>query len=304
MEQATDTTIPVNTGGVAEPGATAPAAAPNLSDFVLPDGSFKEGWRDHVVPHDLRGRLVFDGLKDLPGAMKQLAHLEGLIGKQGKGVIRPGEKATPSEWDAYWEALGRPKTADDYKVEVPKGLEQYYDDPMMKEARSELHKAGLTQQQVEVVMALDAKRLASGDSMLAKMKEDEAKAAQEVEVKEKEEINKSFRDKWGADYDQRLLLANRMVNDFTQPGADRDAVLARIGNDPIVANYLSEIASHFIGAGAMQPDEQTVQNLEGDITKLRETPGYLQGTLSKEETRRITESLEMLYKKAYPGKKK
>jgi hypothetical protein len=239
-------------------GTPAPAAAPE--SFINPDGTFKPGWEKAYVPEDFQGLGAFKTFTDIKGAMKQLGNLERLRGKTGKGIMPLTAESTPTERELYYKAIGRPDTPAGYKIEIPKDLEGHYDPAVLEEAKGALHAAGLTQEQVAAVVALDAKRLKDG---LAK-REAQEKADHDA-------AEKALRVKWGAAYDARLHVANRMIEENVA-AADKPMLLEAIGNNPAVADFLATIGKKFMedtppregaaAAGAMTPAEAKLRSQE------------------------------------------
>jgi hypothetical protein len=238
-----------------------PENPPALSSFIAEDGTLKEGWLEALVPEDFRALGVYKTITDLPTAFKQLGNLEKLKGKQGKGLIPPSDDATPTERELFYNALGRPPKPEDYKIEIPKELAEFYDDGVIKETREALHAAGLTQKQVDAVMALDAKRLVAG-----------AKQVQEEALAEKADAETALKAKWGAAYPERLHIANRMISENVADESEKERLLAVIGNDPYVADFLANIGKKFMegtviateetGAGQMTPAEAKLKMQE------------------------------------------
>lgn len=237
------------TTGASETSETTAAPEVNVAEFINEDGSFNEGWQDALVPEDLRGLGEYKAVTDIRTALKQLGTLSKLKGR--KGVIPPGPDGTKSEWDSFYDALGRPKSADDYKVEIPDELKEFYDDAALAEARSELHKAGLTQKQVEAVIALDAKRLGEGR---AKM---ESGAAAEKETAEA-----ALRSKWGEAFDERLHVANRVIEEYA--GENKMAFIEKYGNDPLVAELLSNVGAKFMESKSINSDNSSQKMTPGE----------------------------------------
>jgi hypothetical protein len=234
-------------------GTTPASEQVNVGEFINEDGSFREGWQNALVPEDLRGLGEYKSVTDIRSALKQLGTLSRLKGR--KGIIPPGEDATASELDVFYEALGRPKTPDDYKVEIPDDLKEFYDEKDLAEARSALHKAGLNQKQVAAVIALDAKRLSEGRAKL----EGDTTVAREV-------AEKALRTKWGDAYEEKLHVANRVIAE--NAGANKDAFLAKYGNDPLVAELLAEVGSKFMEGKIINTDSSSTKMTPGEA-KLR-----------------------------------
>jgi hypothetical protein len=273
-----------------------PATSTGNETYIDPaTGALKPGWVDQYVPQDQRDRKVWATVTDLKSMTKTLATLDMVVGKQGKGIFPPTEKSTPTEVESFYKALGRPDKPEDYKFETPKGLEEYYDNPMVAEAKTELHKAGLTQAQMDVVMQLDARRLqASLD------------AASKADGVARDQAVAELKSKWGQDYDKRLLLANKMIAENVSE-QDKPALLARVGNDPVVADFLASIAGKFVEAKLISVDDNTLggRSIDSQITELESTPGFIDGSLkarNPKEHARIMSERDRLYQAKYPNR--
>ncbi len=203
-----------------------------VTQYLNPDGTFKDGWQS-LAPEDFRGRTVYKGITGIKDLLKQVGHQASLIGRQGKGIVPPPADASPTEIEMFYEALGRPKTPTDYKVDVPKEMESFYDKTMLSEALSDLHKVGLTQKQVEAVMSLDAKRLKAS-----------VEASTAAATAQREAVESSLRAKWGNAFEERLHIANRVISENVAE-ADRPALLEAIGNNAVVAELLANVGKKF-----------------------------------------------------------
>lgn len=113
----------------------APAKTP---DFKVPEQYSKEDWAKNIKSSD-----------DL---FNQFANTQKLLGK--KGVMVPGEKATPDEISAYHKALGVPDTEDGYDFPVPDGYE--IDDTVKtqeKTVKAIMKKHGISKKAAEAFVA-------------------------------------------------------------------------------------------------------------------------------------------------------
>lgn len=253
---------------VAEAGAESAEGAGAGSDeqptsWVNPDGSFKDGWEAALVPQDFRGHAVYKAFKDLPGAMKQLGHQALLIARQGKGVFPPTDKSLPAEVEAFYTAIGRPKTADGYKIGVPDDLKDYFDGPMLAETREMSHKAGFTQKQVDLVVALDLKRLKDG-----------LKEQTESEKADRATAEAGLRETWGGQYEARMHLANRVISENVAD-EDKEALLALVGNNPLVAKLLGTVGEKFMEAHLIDGEKPGALTLQSRIDEAMHQPAYM-----------------------------
>jgi hypothetical protein len=272
--------------------------AVKLGSFVNEDGSFKEGWREAVLPQELRGRKVFETFTDLPGAVKLIANQEAYIGKLNNKGIKPifplTDKSTPEERAEYYKALGRPDSPEGYKLEAPRDLADRYDPQLMTAAAKKFHDLGLDRKQGAGVMEFYEGVVRAGVSQMAQAEE---QARTEAEAAMKQE--------WGANYDANLHEANRVIAALV-PEKDREPLLEAMGNSKEFARFLVAIAPTF-GEGSVPPAEALAAVQQGtldEIKTLQATPGFIDGTLknkNRAEHDRIVSRLAELYKKAYPS---
>lgn len=270
----------------------------SILSMIDETGKFKEGWKETILPEDLRHREVFNSFSDVPSAMKHIAHLESMIGK--KGVIVPTEKSSPSEIEAFHKALGVPEDIKGYKVSVPEELKELYSDQIMTDALTELKKAGATQKIVDTVMALDAKRMKSAIEEETARKQREFSEAQAALDKE-----------WGQAKEQNLHLANRVISDNVENNEEKQKLLDIIGNNPMVAKFLAKVGAKVAeGKGFTDVESQigvlTPAQAEAKMKELMATPGYLDGSMKTSNPagyERLTREMYELAKMATPGKK-
>lgn len=242
-----------------EPGTPA-----GPESFINEDGTLAEGWRDKYVPEDLRKEKVYDTIKDLPSAFKTIGHQAKLVGR--KGILLPTETSGQSEIDAFHEALGRPATAEEYVLEVPEEHADYFDEELIKEARSMFHGQGFNQKQVDILWEFEKKRVVQMDKML-----------NDFEEQEKSEAETALRNKWGTAYDENMHLANRMISENAVEGEERDYLIAEYGNDPKLAGFLANIAKKFVEHKIITDVETPSANLENKRKELMDSKAYTDG---------------------------
>lgn len=282
----------------------------STESYINSDGSFKENWQNHFIPAEVQGRnkMLWSGMKSVKDLVSHVNNQDLTISRQGKGIFPPGDKATDSEVRAFHRALGVPETPDGYDLNIPEEVQQYYqDDELMAEARTTLHKLGLTPKQFAGVVALDAARMKKADeSMKADpmaFYEQALELAMPVMAKEAERV---LRGKWGDAYDARLQLANAAITENVPAGEDRDILLEQIGNNPLIADFLATIQnkhhteSHGIdtslGAGAKY------MNVEQHVQVLMKDPNYIDGKTNPAEHARLVNEVNRLLSQKTGGK--
>lgn len=279
-------------------------------NYIGPDGSFKENWQEHLVPAEIRNRnkMLWSGMKSVGDLVHQVNNQDIAISRQGKGIFPPGDKATDAEVRAFHRALGVPETPDGYDLNIPEEVQQYYqDDGLMAEARTTLHRLGLTPKQFAGVVALDAARMKKADEAMKAdpmaFYEQALELAMPVMAKEAEKV---LREKWGDAYDARLQLANAAITENMPEGEDRNVLLEHIGNDPLIADFLATIQnkhhteSHGIdtslGTGAKY------MSVEQHVQALMKDPNYMDGKTNPAEHHRLVDEVNRLLSQKTGGK--
>jgi hypothetical protein len=207
-----------------------PAAAEPVVSYINEDLSLKEGWRNSLVPEDLREESVFKDMEKNPAlkvqdVFKMLGGLQKVIGK--KGLIQPTDSSTPSEWDMFYKTLGRPDKADGYKLEYPKELATIFpeDADDKKEFMEHAFKNGKTQKQAQADYDFYNGIVKRG---IAKQAQDKTNATTQL----KEELGVAFNDYIG--WGKRLVGENA-------EGEHKDNLLAKFGDDPDLIKFLGNI---------------------------------------------------------------
>lgn len=257
--------MPEEPGQPAAPPAEPPAepgtpAGPQ--SFINDDGTLAEGWRDKYVPEDLRGEKIYDAIKDLPTAFKTLGHQAKLVGR--KGVLLPTEASGQSEIDAFHEACGRPKTAEEYVMDVPEELAEHFSEDLINEGRQLLFETGQNPQNAAKFWEFEIKRAAAT-----------VKALDDFEAQEKSGAETALRNKWGTAYDENLHLVNRMISENAIEGEERDYLLAEYGNDPKLAGFLGNIAKKFVEHKIITDVETPSGDLESRKKELLNSKAYM-----------------------------
>lgn len=182
------------------PDGTTPMPAPA-------DNGRAVGWRD-ALPEELRDAAALARFDDVAALAREHVHLQSLIGR--KGLIPPGASATPEERAAFFTALGRPASAEDYdlsEIAPPEGMP--WDDAMQSAMLGAMHEAGLTNDQARAVIAAytEMRGTAWRQAMTVQREvADRALAGLEAEWGERfgervDLANRAFRATFGADFD-------------------------------------------------------------------------------------------------------
>lgn len=270
-----------------------PVAGETVStNYIGEDGNFTEGWMEHAgISEDLRSDLTLKSTPSVAAMASQLVNAQKMIGKQPNMMVMPTEQSTQVEWDEFHKACGRPDTPDEYNI-------THHEDIGEVNAETEAafknlaHSLGLNSDAVQKLMELD-------DTRIMGMRQ----AMQESEMQAVEQCQADLKEQWGAAYDERMHLANRMIEENTTDET-KDALLGKIGNDPLVADFLANMAAKFVEHKVISADvtKHTPSDAMAEAEVLRNTPGYANGELKKTSPSRykqITQQITSLYNEAY-----
>lgn len=217
-------------GGTGGTGGTGEGTGTTSS--VLTGG--KEGapsgqdWRTGL-PDDLRAHPALTDIKDLNGLAKSYVHAQSLVGADK--IVLPKTDASPQEMNEFWNKLGRPSVADDYKFPDLKdtGLEKNEED--QKWAKGLFHELGLTQTQSEKLYAAYTTRLGGGVKAMQEAKEQAQNAGLE-----------ELRAEWkGETFDLNIQMAQKALNTFGDEKLKAHLNATGLGNDPMLIRTFAKI---------------------------------------------------------------
>lgn len=263
--------------------------------FIDAEGKFTQGWKEHYLPEEMRADKVFDTFSDVPGSLKMLGSLQGMIGK--KGVIIPGEASTETEWDNFHRELGRPDTKDLYEMTIPEDLAEHYNENFMAKAREMFFELGFNSKQVAALTAFEEERVRA---ILKTNSESAVKATLDMENFYKEEYK--------ADWEIMVQRSNRLIADNTDSDEEQQALLDIIGNNPIVGKFLGTMSKKFqehrVVTDSEQPGGMSPSEALTEAKKIESTPGFLmpddKGQLMKDvnitEYTRLEKERDKFYK--------
>jgi hypothetical protein len=236
--------------------------------FVAPDGAFSEGWKENL-PEDLRVEKSLDTFKTVQDLAKSFVVTKKMLGKDK--VILPNDRSSPAEVEEFYNALGRPKTKEDYKLDKPKDLpDEYWNQDILGQAKEVFHKIGLTQKQVEAIVKFDNDRLIRG---LQQNKQDSELSQSEAES--------LLHQDWGNAYDQKIHIGNVAIEEGVSGNQEfKQRLIDKFGNDPDFIRFASNLGSKFAEHGSNDPAIPTPGDIDEQIREIMQSPQYNSRDLS------------------------
>jgi hypothetical protein len=244
-----------NGGAGGSGGGTGPAGAPSLSS-VIPESYREKDW-------------VKQNTKDPESFFKFVDNLNTTVGK--KGVIVPGEKATPEEIKAYHTALGVPGNPDGYEfveIEELKGSKRIPEtDAAVKKI---MHEAGIPKE--------SAKKLQAGFEKL--MFQSHKKMLDENKVLD-DAFDAATTKLFGDKKDVAIANAKKLISENTPP--EIIPIIDKLDNNSLIilAATLDGIVKKYIkedgfsgGAGTGGAGTNTYESLSAQQRELMKNPAF------------------------------
>ena len=255
---------------------------PSAPVIVNNDGTFGENWRN-VLPEDIREEECWDVVTDFGNLAKQFVNQRKAIGKDK--VVLPGANATPEEKSAFYDSIGRPKTPQDYKVDIPEEMSEFYTPEVVAEQAKLAHEIGATNEQFAAYMQ---KSMEHDAQLIQQQDEAQRQATQAAE----DVLRKEF----GAAYDQRIHVANRLVSEALPNEEAQMAFIEKFGADPDFIRFASVVGSRLVESKALVAElsTDTPGEAQKKIDSLMAAPGYMDindKVMSASERQSITDQI-------------
>lgn len=184
-----------------------------------------------ALPDEYKEKPYLKGIDSLDKVYKMLDGAQELIGK--KSPVVPKADAPQAEKDAYYESIGRPKTAAEY-APVLTGADKT-DPKVLPRLQAAFHKAGLTPDQAKIVWD-------ESTSAFADFAKEKGVADQQADV----DFEKLATDSFGADRDKILATSKAILDANVSP--TMKAQVAKLSNENLIvlADVLNNINKKYI----------------------------------------------------------
>lgn len=227
-------------------------------------------WRTSYEDADVKGSTSLDKFKGanereiLGSVAKAYVNLE----KMPRGVTAPKDDAPKAEWDAFYEKLGRPKTVDEYGIEmkVPEGMPWNKDAEKSMLARA--HAVGLTKRQAETLLNGYLEDAARGNTLM-----------QQNLANSRHEAEKTMNAEWGGLASQNTSLVQRSVGEFGGDEFRQYLDETGLGNDPRFMRFVYNMARPMMEDGLIKGENLGMKraDAQAEIDRLMKDPGWAKG---------------------------
>ncbi|UOF83095.1 hypothetical protein [Caudoviricetes sp.] len=217
------------------------------------------------LTEDSRGYVQNKGFQNPAMVIDSYRSLEKLLGAPKERLLRLPEKDDAPEWGDVYNRLGRPATANDYKIDVPP--EMGGDGKFADWAKTNFHELGLSKKQAE---GLAGRWNEYQKNVMSQSNENLAYQNQQQEA--------SLKREWGAAFDQNMNMAKRAAQTFGMDGATIDKLESAMGFSGIMKfmhslgsklgedSFVQGGASNQSGFGILSPEaaKNRINSLRGD----------------------------------------
>lgn len=273
-------------GNPAPAPAPAPAGDPAPAPGPAPAPAPAPGsWYDAIEDGDLKGYVQNKGWKDPVELANGYRNLEKLLGTEK--VPLPKGAEDKEGWARVYDALGRPKTADEYGLPVPEGGSPDF----AKAAAGKFHELGLSKGQAEALA-----------SWYNEQAQQQLGASQQATAAKVEQDLTTLKGEWGGAYEENIELGRRAAREFGLDAEKLTALENAFGTGEML-KFMSKIGrgltEHtFEGGRSATGFGMTPEAARQRITALREdrefTAKYLGGNADARA------EMERLMRAAYP----
>jgi len=241
-------------------------------------------WKSSL-PDDLRNDPTLNNFKDVESLAKTVVHQQ----KQMGGRI-PIPK-TEEEYSEVYSKLGRPDDASAYELNVPQGLEPYFNEQALNDFKSVAHKIGLNQNQVNALMEYQS------GAINYELENQPAMLAQQ-----KEQVESQLKSEWGLDFQKNMRAAHRALQVY---GDDEIIELMNgpAGNNPAVVKLFARLGAEVTEDMAQNTQRSNVAvsplDAQDEINSTMANPNHPYFDASHPEHRTAVERMRQLHEKVH-----
>lgn len=275
------------TGTLETPAQTAPATSSETQKF---------SWDSLALSPEMKQLVADRKWESVDVALNSYRNLEKLTGVPADQIIKLPKDNDPKAWDAVYNRLGRPESADKYTVTVPEGQS----DEFAKVAKGWFHESGLSQSQA-------TKLAEKWNGFVA----DQLKTAEAEQTQKNQVSINELKQAWGADYDKRAVVVDRAAEAFGM-NQDQLAALKQVlgpkGAMEFLHNIGSKVAVEDGRPAGMSRDtsassEMSPESAQAKIAELRRDKDFaaLYNSHDVKQRMEARQQMERLTKIAYPG---
>ena len=251
QEQITQETAPV-----AE--TTTPTTETPKQETQIEQPVVAKSWKE-AIPEELRNDPNISKFTELEALAKSYVNATRMIGQDKVAV--PNNNSTDDQWNEVYDKLGRPESADKYKLEVKSDVVPL-DESAIKQFAENAHQLGLNNKQAQGILEF-YKDSMEGSAQQSKIDTETAQANAEQEL----------RKEWGSNYEANIKKAGSVAKANMNPEI-LDMELkdgTRLGDHPAIIKGFANIANILSEDKLVSTESENVSqgtDYEAEISKI------------------------------------
>ena len=220
-------------------------------------------WRDSI-PEDIRNNKTIKETPDITTMAKRLVDANNYISQS----VRLPDDGDTSGMDELYNKLGRPESADKYKVTRPDLKEgEEYNEAIETSFLESAHNAGLNNSQVNKLMAWN---------------EEQRQSQQTAQYESSVKAISDLKTEWGTAFEERVNMVNEVLNQYGNDQAE-----ATIKNNAGLISLVYELGKGQVegtiaGEGTIS-HARSPQEAQAEIDKLQRDPEFKKAYYGKND---------------------
>ena len=253
QEQITQETAPV-----AETTTPTTEETKQETQIEQPVPTVAKSWKE-AIPEELRNDPNISKFTELEALAKSYVNATRMIGQDKVAV--PNNNSTEDQWNEVYDKLGRPESADKYKLEVKSDVVPL-DEGAIKQFAENAHQLGLNNKQAQGILEF-YKNSMEGSAQQSKIDNETAQANAEQEL----------RKEWGSNYENNIKKAGSIAKANMNPEV-LDMELkdgTRLGDHPAIIKGFANIANLMSEDKLVSTESENVSqgtDYEAEISKI------------------------------------
>jgi hypothetical protein len=251
-EQITQTDVPV------EATTETTTDTPQQETQIEQPSTVAKSWKE-TISEEFRNDPNISKFTEIDALAKSYINATRMIGQDKVSV--PNENSTDDQWNEVYSKLGRPESADKYKLEVQSETAPL-DEGAIKQFAENAHQLGLNNKQAQGILEF-YKNSMEGSVQQARIDTETAQANAEQEL----------RKEWGRSYEENIkkagAVAKANINEDVLNMELKDGT--RLGDHPSIIKGFANIANLMSEDKLVSTDSETVDrgtDYEAEISKI------------------------------------
>jgi hypothetical protein len=241
-----------------------------------------------TMPDEVRGFVENKGWRNPEDAVSGYINLEKFLGadKAGRGLVLPKDD-NPDEWNQIYDKLGRPKSPEEYNLNVPEGDTGEF----AQMAAKTFHELGLTAKQAE---ALSGWYNEQSQTMM--------QSQQDAMLQQSESEIESLKQEWGPKFDEKVAAGQRAAREFGVGADILEKIESSVGARAMI-DFFSQVGQligedKFVNGESSGKFGMSPEAARSRISQLKNDTEWSSKYLNGNADARA--ELERLMKSAYP----